>query len=184
MAKWIKGLILMLSISSVMGQNQHIQRGQEYFFQYCSACHSLSYIPTVWIKNLSDPWQSALSQGKWQTRLDEHDAHKWFGRAPPDLSLIGLQHSKQWIQSYLNGFYTDNQHPLGRNNIVIKQVLMPDVLFSSESSRAAIAEDISYFLMDIARPETRLRHLLGKAVLLLCFLALILTWFLRKAYNR
>ncbi len=184
MPKLFKCLILLLILSSGFAKNEAIERGQEYFFQYCSACHSLSYAPTTWSNKLNQPWQNALTYGKWQTRLQAEDARKWFGRMPPDLSLVGLQRSKLWIKDYLNGFYNDSQHPLGRNNRLINQVLMPDVLWVNETRREEIAEDIACFLISIARPELDTRYFLGKVVLAVCILALLVTWFLRKAYHR
>ena len=184
MAQFLKVILLLLFVQYGHAQSSHVERGQRYFFQYCSGCHSLNFAPVALAKKIQPPWQNALQNGKWVTRLSEQDAKKWLGRVPPDLSLVGLQHSKSWIMDYLNGFYTDATHPLGRNNRVLLNVMMPDVLVDVSGSRSEIVADIASFLMDIAEPEMNCRLRLGVVVMSLCCIGLFVTWFLRKVYSR
>lgn len=183
MIKLLKFMILTLIFQCVYAVDEHVVRGQRYFFQYCSGCHSLSYAPISLASQTPSPWQQALQKGVWVTNLSEQDAQTWFGRVPPDLSLIGLQHSKSWIKDYLNGFYFDTKHPLGRNNRVLSNVLMPDVLLGAPEPRRVLVRDITAFLMDVAEPEKVGRHLLGLWVMLLCGMGLVVTWCLRKLYQ-
>jgi ubiquinol-cytochrome c reductase cytochrome c1 subunit len=56
------------------------------------------------------------------------DAAKWFGIAPPDLTLEARLRSPDWIYTYLRSFHIDESRPFGVNNTVYKDVGMPHVL--------------------------------------------------------
>ena len=56
------------------------------------------------------------------------DADEWFGKRPPDLSLIARERGPDYIYSFLKGFYLDNTRPWGVNNLYLPGAAMPDVL--------------------------------------------------------
>jgi hypothetical protein len=183
LAKKVLILVFCLFAHEICANSESTKRGANYFFIYCSACHSLKYAPTdLWRNQLQpqEPWRKFLNKSKWQPALTQQDAEHWFGRVPPDLSLIVLQHSKSWVIDYLNGFYLDTTHPLGRNNSILDQVAMPDVLYNLGESREAIVNDIADFLDYVASPEMKIRHYIGLGVMAVCFLAIWVTWFLKK----
>lgn len=136
--------------------------GQKAFINYCAPCHSLAY------KN--PPLKSAM-------RVE--DASRWFGLMPPDLSLVTLKYSKAWISQYLLGFYDDPNHHFGRNNTLLPNVQMPDIL-GQEPNKEMIAKDIADYLDLVAMPEKPIRQKLGILVLLACIVVIILTWLLKK----
>src|SRR5262245_1964484 len=75
-----------------------VQRGARNFMAYCSGCHSLRferYSRLCEDLKISDEQCDALLVRPGDKRTDyiktsmpEKDAAEWFGRAPPDLSLV------------------------------------------------------------------------------------------------
>jgi ubiquinol-cytochrome c reductase cytochrome c1 subunit len=58
------------------------------------------------------------------------DAANWFGKQPPDLSLMAREKGPDYIYSYLKGFYVDDTRPWGVNNVYLPGTGMPDVVAS------------------------------------------------------
>ena len=100
-----------------------MQRGARLFFNYCSGCHSLQYLRYSRIaEDLQiDPKDVEKNFVFTGGRIGDHavshmpaeDAAKWFGKAPPDLSLEARAKGSDWIYSYLKSFYVDPSRPLG-----------------------------------------------------------------------
>lgn len=169
MKKW---LILLFYLTVGFAQGAH-EKGRQYFQMYCSACHGLSH------GSLETVQKPALS---------EEDALKWFGRQPPDLSLVTLKYSKSWVVAYLTGFYPDEAQRFGSNNYLIPNVVMPNV-FASQGKNDKInlnkiASDIADFLEDVSQPERHHRHQLGILVCLWCMIIVILSAMLSKIYKK
>jgi ubiquinol-cytochrome c reductase cytochrome c1 subunit len=118
---------------------ESLQRGARNFMNYCSGCHSLTYLrynrmatdlkipDTELAANLMftsekpfDTINSAMPK----------DAEAWFGKQPPDLSLMARERGVDYIYSFLKGFYADQTHPWGVNNLVLPGAAMPHVLAS------------------------------------------------------
>ncbi len=114
-----------------------LQRGAKWFVNYCLGCHSASYMR---YNRLAE--DLGLSEGMVMENLvfstakigDTMDiamhpdkAELWFGKTPPDLSLVGRSRGSDWMFAYLKGFYMDDS---GRwNNTLIPDVSMPHVLW-------------------------------------------------------
>lgn len=194
--KWMIHLFLFYVLN---GYADGVERGQVYFFQYCAGCHSLEYAKADLFKKPvagTTLWIRQTLKGHWISALNSEDAEHWFGRVPPDLSLITQQFSKRYVVDYLLGFYNDSTHPLGRNNHLVSNVLMPDVLSSpckthlclskslknAKMERAQIADDIAEFLAYVAAPQEQQHRRVGTAVMMLCLFAMVLAWFLKKNY--
>lgn len=149
-------------------------RGQYYFKRYCAGCHSLAY---------ANPSEEAY--------LEKLDAINWFGVEPPDLSLVGMQHSRAWIEAYLNGFYLDDTRPFGVNNHLVPNVLMPNVLESplviddnnAKIEKSVLIQDIADYLTRIGAPERRERQLYGMLVIAFGFIILGFSLILRRMYR-
>src|SRR5688572_29058081 len=92
-----------------------LQRGAQLYMNYCSGCHSLKYLR--YSRMAED---LGLSEEEVMTNLNftgakfgeqiqvsmPHDpATKWFGKMPPDLSLISRVRGSDWIYTYLKSFY-------------------------------------------------------------------------------
>lgn len=195
----MKWMVRFLLFYSFIVHADAIERGQIYFFQYCASCHSLKYVKADFFKEHQSgiqPWMTQTTDGRWISALNDDDAQHWFGRVPPDLSLITEQHSKSYVIDYLMGFYDDVTHPLGRNNKHLPSVLMPDVLSSpcvtylclskslknANMDRAQIANDIAEFLVYVATPQAEHHRWVGLGVMMLCLCSVILAWLLKKNY--
>jgi len=127
-----------------------LQRGARNFMNYCSGCHSLKYlrynrmaadlqIPESELGNLMftstkpfDGINSAMPA----------DAEGWFGRQPPDLSLMARARGVDYIYSFLKGFYADKSRLWGVNNLYLPNAAMPHVLYQLQGSQKPVFKNI------------------------------------------
>jgi len=118
---------------------ESLQRGARNFMNYCSGCHSLKYVRyNRMAKDLKIPeaeLQANLmftSEKPFDTVISSMpaDAEAWFGKQPPDLSLMARARSVDYIYAFLKGFYVDKARPWGVNNLVLPATSMPAVLSS------------------------------------------------------
>jgi ubiquinol-cytochrome c reductase cytochrome c1 subunit len=66
------------------------------------------------------------------------DAEAWFGKQPPDLSLVSRARGTDWVYRFLKGFYVDKSKPAGTNNLVLDGASMPAVLSDLEGVKEAV----------------------------------------------
>jgi ubiquinol-cytochrome c reductase cytochrome c1 subunit len=198
-----------------------IIHGAKSFVKYCLGCHSIKHIRYQRIakdigiddsKVLTEVApQGASIYDQMHTAMNAHDSEKWFGIQPPDLSLIARSRSADWLYSYLKGFYTDNKKPLGTNNLIFKDVGMPNVFWQlqgeqkpvtvnddgqevieklviespgtiSEQEFDTLVNDIVNFLVYVGEPVKLERERLGKYVLFFLFMFLVIAYLLKKEY--
>lgn len=116
-----------------------LQDGARTFANYCMGCHSAQYQRYERVAtDLGIPEQLMLDNLVFTegTLIGDHmkngmrgvDAKKWFGAAPPDLTLVARVRGTDWLYTYLRTFYEDPSRPLGANNKVFPNVGMPNVL--------------------------------------------------------
>jgi len=125
-----------------------MQRGARLFFNYCSGCHSLQYLRySRMAEDLHlDPKDVENNLIFTGAKIGDHavshmpaaDAAKWFGKAPPDLSLEARSKGSDWIYSYLKSFYLDPTRPLGWNNTVFENASMPNALWELQGLQSAV----------------------------------------------
>jgi len=132
-----EGGIALLPSGTDIKNTESLQRGARNFMNYCSGCHSLKYlrynrmatdlkIPEAELagnlmftsEKVVDTINSAMPK----------DAEGWFGKQPPDLSLIARARGPDYLYSYMKGFYVDKTRPWGVNNLYLPSAAMPDVL--------------------------------------------------------
>ena len=116
---------------------QSLQRGARNFMNYCSGCHSLKYLRyNRMAADLKIP-ETELSANLMLTSdkpfdtinsAMPKDSETWFGKQPPDLSLMARARGVDYIYSFLKGFYVDKTHPWGVNNLYLPGAAMPHVL--------------------------------------------------------
>jgi ubiquinol-cytochrome c reductase cytochrome c1 subunit len=70
--------------------------------------------------------------------MPEADAEKWFGKAPPDLSLEVSAKGADWVAAYLKSFYLDPHTASGWNNTVFPNVAMPFPLWQLQGEQVAV----------------------------------------------
>jgi ubiquinol-cytochrome c reductase cytochrome c1 subunit len=106
---------------------------------YCSGCHSLKYLRyNRMAADLKIPESEVaadlmFTNDKVFDTINSampKDAEAWFGKQPPDLSLMARARGVDYIYSYLKGFYVDKTRPWGVNNLYLPSTAMPHVLAS------------------------------------------------------
>lgn len=123
-----------------------LQSGAQVYMNYCMGCHSMKYaryertandigVPLdLFQKHLKFEGMSNEIAGTnkigdlMENAMPESMAKKWFGAAPPDLTLVARSRGTDWLYTYLRNFYNDPSRPYGVNNKVFKDVGMPHVL--------------------------------------------------------
>ena len=174
-----------------------LQNGAKLFMNYCSGCHAISFMRYNRIGEdlgLSDELvaENLMFAGNKPgetitTAMPEDAAVKWFGGAPPDLSLVARSKGTDWIYTYLRSFYEDESRIFGVNNSVLVNASMPDVLWSLKQGQTEAdfdqnIRDITNFLDYVGEPAKLIRLKLGKWVLLFLGILFILTYLLKKEY--
>jgi ubiquinol-cytochrome c reductase cytochrome c1 subunit len=201
--------------------NASLQRGAKHFVTYCLGCHSIKHIrylrialdvdidPKKVLKDIAPEGANIYDQ--IHSAMNAHDAEKWFGIQPPDLSLIARSRGADWLYSYLKGFYADKSKPFGVNNTVFQDVAMPNVLWQLQGQqkpvykakgdeqvidKLAIEEpgtlstaefdlmvnDLVNFLVYAGEPVQLERQRIGKYVLFFILMFIVLAYMLKKEY--
>ena len=195
--------------------NLSLQRGAKIFTNYCLNCHSAKYMR---YSNLQDIGLSAetikndlLFTGNkigdtMSVNMSMKDSKKWFGAAPPDLSVVARSRSADWIYSYMRGFYRDPTRPMGWNNTVYVNSAMPHILWELEGEKIlnpktkklekfssgklnakeydATIADLTNYLVYMSEPDQLKRKKMGYYVIGFLLLLLFLTIKLKKEYWR
>ncbi len=101
---------------------ESLQRGARNFMNYCSGCHSLKYVRyNRMAKDLEIP-ESELRANLMFTSDKPFDtvnssmpadAEAWFGKQPPDLSLMARARSVDYIYAFLEGLLRRQDAALG-----------------------------------------------------------------------
>lgn len=132
--------------------NASLQRGAKLFMNYCLGCHQMQYqryertfrdigIPTE-IGQEQLIFDGSKVGNHIKNAIDKDDAAKWFGAAPPDLTLVARVRGTDWIYTYLKSFYKDESRPFGVNNVVFPSVGMPHVLQELQGLPTPITEEV------------------------------------------
>ncbi|MES2212657.1 MAG: cytochrome c1 [Pseudomonadota bacterium] len=142
-----------------------LQRGAATYMNYCLGCHSLQYArykstaAGIGIHNDKGEVYESLVQTHLnlvsdrvndpiRSALQAKDGEKFFGVAPPDLTLVARVRGNDWLYSYLKGFYLDSKRPLGVNNIVFPDVGMPNVLVELQGEQKPVMRTVHIKLSD------------------------------------
>ncbi|MEE8059660.1 MAG: cytochrome c1 [Pseudomonadales bacterium] len=123
-----------------------LQSGAKMYMNYCMGCHALQYaryertandmgVPielfngNLKFEGMSGQIAGAAKIGDlMENAMSEDMAKRWFGAAPPDLTLVARARGTNWLYTYLRNFHADPSRPYGVNNKVFKDVGMPHVL--------------------------------------------------------
>ncbi|HKU13739.1 MAG TPA: cytochrome c1 [Steroidobacteraceae bacterium] len=125
-----------------------LQRGARNVVNYCMGCHSARYVRYSRLaRDLGLSEQQVIENLMFTgERVDDtmrnnmrpEDAQRWFGVAPPDLSLIARSRGTDYIYSFLKSFYLDPSRPTGVNNLVMPRTAMPHVLWERQGVQEAV----------------------------------------------
>jgi ubiquinol-cytochrome c reductase cytochrome c1 subunit len=129
-----------------------VQRGARNFVSYCLGCHGLKYqrwsrlaedlsIPVELLqKELLPPGDKATDY--ILTTMPSKDAEVWFGKTPPDLSLMARARGPNYLYQYLKTYYVDPSRQTGANNLRLPTTAMPDVLSELSGVKRAVFRDV------------------------------------------
>ncbi len=180
-----------------MDDKASLQKGAQIFVNNCQGCHSAKFmryervsddleIPAdIMMENL------VFTGGKigdvMATAIPQDLAKKWFGTAPPDLSLQARVRGADWVYSYLTSFYVDESRPWGVNNHVFKDVGMPHVLQTMQDSMGekefeTNMADLTNYMVYMAEPIRATRESLGYKVIAFLFVLLFFVYMLNREY--
>ncbi|RZU35358.1 ubiquinol-cytochrome c reductase cytochrome c1 subunit [Fluviicoccus keumensis] len=176
---------------------ESLQKGAKLFISYCTGCHSAKYLRFERMAQDLQIDPKLVSEYMMFTtdkigdsidpKFNGKDQAKWFGNAPPDLSLETRLRSPDWVYTYLLNFYPDAKRPWGVNNRVFKDVAMPHVLgdleeeLGPEGYEEAVG-DLTNFMTYMAEPIHNERERLGVFVLLFLALLFVPVYLLNKEY--
>ena len=73
--------------------------------------------------------------------MPAEDSARWFGQAPPDLSLIARSRGTDYLYNFLRTFYVEEGTPTGVNNMVLANTSMPHVLWELQGIQRAVFEE-------------------------------------------
>ena len=114
---------------------------------YCSGCHSAQYVRYNTIGKQLDLSEEQLvdnlmfnAEKTFETirsAMPADEAARWYGTAPPDLSLMARARGTDYVYNFLKGFYVDPDSPTGVNNLVLAGTSMPHVLWELQGYQAA-----------------------------------------------
>lgn len=130
------------------GNVASLQRGARNFMNYCSGCHSAQYVrfntigkrlelsEDQLIKNLM--FNADKTFETINASMKPEDAARWYGKAPPDLSLMARAKGADYIYTFLKSFYVSPGSPTGVDNIVLPGTSMPDVVWELQGYQDAV----------------------------------------------
>lgn len=137
-----EGSATLLQAGNDLGDRASLQRGAQLYMNYCSGCHALKYLRYSRIAQdlgLSEEevmnnlnFTGAAVGDPVPVTLPADQAEKWFGKMPPDLTLIARVRGTDWLYTYLKSFYLDSSRPLGWNNALFPNVSMPNPLWEMQ----------------------------------------------------
>lgn len=196
-----------------------LQRGARLYMDLCSGCHSLKYerydalAKGIQITDDNGKVLEALVKSDLMftgdsiyspiyTAMRPEDAEKWFGIAPPDLTLEIRYRGADWVYTYLRSFYKDAARPYGVNNLVYPSVAMPHVLLNLQGEQIltptglklvkpgtmtleqydrAVA-DLVNFLSYVSEPAQLERRKIGVWVLVFLGIFMVFSYLLKREY--
>ncbi|WP_114326792.1 cytochrome c1 [Candidatus Colwellia aromaticivorans] len=192
---------------------ESLKNGFKTYINYCLGCHQLQYqrynrtFKDLGIED-ADGVENYMFTGEKPgdhitNTMPTKEAAKWFGTAPPDLTLEARLRSPDWIYTYLRSFYMDSERPFGVNNKVFKDVGMPHVLQDLQGVSSidehgtvspamggsltteeydVVVRDLTNFLEYVGEPSKLERKSMGVNVLIFLFIFFIVAYFLKKEY--
>jgi ubiquinol-cytochrome c reductase cytochrome c1 subunit len=129
-----------------------LQRGARNFMSYCQGCHSLKYVR---YSRLAEDLEIPLEQIEQfllppgdkpadyiTASMPAADAEAWFGKAPPDLSLVARSRGRDHVFQFLKTFYADATKPTGVNNLRLVGTAMPHVLSELEGVKKPVYRNL------------------------------------------
>ena len=209
------------SVSLDVYDQPSLRHGARLYADYCLGCHSMKYqrysrmAHDLGLSDSEVKKDFLHGEGKitdvMKVSLKKSLGEKWFGVSPPDLSLVVRARGADWVYTYLRSFYQDPKRSNGDNNLVFKDVAMPNALWELQGIRKAVyaadgetvarletvqkgrmnekefnraVADLVNFMAYAAEPAQLERAHYGKYVLLYLLILAVLFYRLKKEFWR
>lgn len=154
-----------------------LQRGAKLYVNHCAGCHSLKYLRYSQLAkglglmtfdgNIDKPllqnnlvFTKAAVGETIKVSMPPESSREWFGKVPPDLSLVARVRGANWLYTYLKSFYQDNSKPFGANNWLFPDVAMPNVLAPLQGIQKASYETKEFMFDGQVKQEQVISHLM------------------------
>lgn len=148
LASAAEGGTKLLQAGNDLGDRASLQRGAQLYMNYCSGCHALKYLRySRMAQDLGLTEEEVMNNLNFTgsaigdpipVAMPKENAEKWFGKMPPDLSLISRVRGSDWVYTYLKSFYLDSSRPLGWNNALFANASMPNPLWEMQGLQHAV----------------------------------------------
>ena len=135
-----------------------LQNGAKIFANYCIGCHAAASMRWNRLRDVGlDEKQikdfllpAGQRVGDLITiAMKPADAKTWFGKTPPDLSVIERARTSfdyagvDYLYTLMRGYYRDASNPTGWNNFVFPSIAMPHILWERQGPRTVTIERIA-----------------------------------------
>lgn len=124
-----------------------LRNGAKTYMNYCMGCHSMDYQRYNRVAEDLGLSEDEMMNGlvltdakftdKMTISMSEAHAKKWFGKAPPDLSVIAKARGLDWLYNFLINYYVDPSSVTGWNNLTLPNASMPHILWELQGIRTA-----------------------------------------------
>jgi len=136
-----------------------LQNGARTFANYCMGCHGANLMRWNRLAAIGLDEQQIrdfLILGNQKvgdamaTAMRPADAKQWFGKVPPDMSVITRARTSfdykgtDYLYTLLRGYYRDADSPTGWNNVVYPNIGMPHILWERQGRREATIEKVRH----------------------------------------
>jgi ubiquinol-cytochrome c reductase cytochrome c1 subunit len=131
-----------------------LQNGAKLFANYCLNCHAAEFKRYNRLRDIGltneDIEKNLIFTGAkvgetMKISMKPADAKQWFGKVPPDLTLIARSRSAagkgtgaDYLYTYLRTYYRDDNQATGWNNAAFPGVGMPHVLWELQGQQRAV----------------------------------------------
>jgi ubiquinol-cytochrome c reductase cytochrome c1 subunit len=136
-----------------------LQSGARLFANYCLGCHSAAMMRWNKLRDIGledRQIKEFLIFGNQKVgdtmtiAMTPKDAKLWFGKQPPDLSVIARARTSfdysgpDYLYTLLRGYYRDAGSPTGWNNIASPNIAMPHILWERQGAREVTIERVAH----------------------------------------
>lgn len=126
---------------------ESLRNGAKTYMNYCLGCHSMDFQRYNRVAADLELTEDEMMNGlvltdakftdKMTIAMDEAQAKKWFGKTPPDLTVIAKARGLDWLYNFLINYYADPKSVTGWNNLTLPNASMPHILWELQGIRTA-----------------------------------------------
>jgi ubiquinol-cytochrome c reductase cytochrome c1 subunit len=135
-----------------------LQNGAKLFVNYCLNCHSAAFMRYNRLRDIGLTDQQIAENMTFATdkigdtmksAMDPNLAKAWFGKNPPDLTLIARSRSSatagpgtDYLYTLLRSYYRDDTKPTGWNNKAMPNIGMPNPLWELQGEQKPVMQKV------------------------------------------